>query len=50
MSGSAPAVRAWSARLRARLAGWLRGSRAGLFVIAVLVGQALASGRWRSGT
>ena len=38
MSGSAPAVRAWSARLRARLAGWLRGSRAGLFVVAVLVG------------
>ena len=44
MSGSAPAVRAWSARLRARLAGWLRGSRAGLFVIAVLVGAGAGLG------
>jgi chloride channel protein, CIC family len=38
MTGSATAVRASSTGLRPRLAGWLPGSRAGLFVIAVLVG------------
>src|SRR5262249_24370882 len=48
-NASAPAQPA-RPRLAARAGGWLRESRGGLFVIALVVGAGSGWARWRSGT